>query len=158
MRIVADVPGSGRKHRRPHRFGVFARHIDDPLIQTGRTRSRLQHGFDAQAQRICQRVGHPRCCRVGVGVCGEQGTPGSDQAVYQGAFRRAGRDGVDPAQQQRMMRQQQAVVWNFVDDRRRRIDSDRHRVQRILGVTAHQTDRIPRLRQAAAGRRRRAPR
>ena len=76
---------------------------------------------------------------------GEQRTPGTDQAVHQRALGCAGRDGVDPAQQQRMVCQQQAVVGDFVDDRRRGVDRDGHRVQRIVGVTAHQADRIPRL-------------
>ena len=58
-------------------------------------------------------------------------------------FRCAGRHGVDAAQQQRMVRQQQSVVGDFVDDRRRGVHRDGHRIQHILGITAHQADRIP---------------
>ena len=43
------------------------------------------------------------------------------------------------------MRQQQTAIGNLVDDRRRRVDRDGHRVQRVVGITAHQAHRIPRL-------------
>ncbi len=43
------------------------------------------------------------------------------------------------------MGEQQTGVGNFVDHGRRRVYRDGHRIQRIVGVTAHQANRIPRL-------------
>ena len=44
-----------------------------------------------------------------------------------------------------MVSQQQTTVGNLVHDRRGGIDSDRHRAQHVVRVTAHQANGIPGL-------------
>ncbi len=66
----------------------------------------------------------------------------------QRALGRARGDGVDAAQQQRMMREQQAPVGHLGDDGGGRVDGDRHRLDRLRRVAADQPHRIPVLRQA----------
>ena len=58
VRIVADVTGAGRKYRRLHRSRVLAWDVDDPLVEVGRSGSRLEYSLDVEAEGVSQRVGH----------------------------------------------------------------------------------------------------
>ena len=107
------------------------RHVDHPLVQRGPpdsgdpARPRPQR----RARRPARRTRRGR--RVGVGVRGEQRAPRPDQAVHQRALRRVGGDGVHPAQQQRVVGQQQPAVGHLVDHRGGRVDRDGHRVHHL---------------------------
>ena len=67
--------------------------------------------------------------------------------MQQRSLGRAGGDGVDPAQQQRMVREQQPPLGHLGDDRSGGVDGHRHRLDGLRRVAADQADRIPVLRQ-----------
>ena len=73
--------------------------------------------------------------------------------MQQRAFGGAGRDGVDAAQQQRVMGQQQPAIGYLGDDGGGGVDGDRHRVDVVVRIAADQADRVPVLRQPRRVRR-----
>ena len=91
----------------PQRLGQRADPADADTV--GTTGGRIQHRVDRQPEHLGERIGDPGAGRVGVGVGGEQRCTGTDQPVDQRTLGGAGRDGVHPAQQQRMVGQQQSA-------------------------------------------------
>jgi hypothetical protein len=76
----------------------------------------------------------------------EQRAPRANHLVQQRPLGRAGRDGVDATQQQRMVREQQPAVGYLGDDGGRRIHGDGHGLDGFCRIAADQADRIPVLR------------
>ena len=67
--------------------------------------------------------------------------------MYQCTLGGVGGHRVDPAQQQRMMGQQQAAVGNVLEDRGGGIDGDGHRGDGVVRIPTDQADGVPGLRQ-----------
>lgn len=84
---------------------------------------------------------------------GEQGLSGPNHLVDQGTFGGAGGHRVDTAQQQRVVRKQQTALGHLGNDGGGCVDCDGDRIDRLHGITAHQTHRIPILRQRGRIRR-----
>ncbi len=90
-------------------------------------------------------VGHPGIGMVGVRMGREQGDAVGDKPMDETALGIGGRHGMNPAQEQRMVRHDElgSGLNRLVDHRHHRIDREQHTFDRVVRVTARQTDRIP---------------
>jgi hypothetical protein len=131
---------------RLQRFGL-GQLADSPEPGVRGPLTKGQHAGDPQSQRVSQRIGHSWVGCIGVGVRAEQPDPSAHQPVHQGAFGIVSGHAVHPAQQQRMVGDEQlhVLLQRLGDGLGDRIDGHQHPLHRLGRVPTDQPHRIPTL-------------
>ena len=119
-------------------------------MSSGSAGSGLQRSQVGEAEGRRQRVGDARVGDVGVGVRDVQRDTGPHERGDGAALGVRGGDGVHPAQQQRVVRDQQVRTPRdrLVDDGLHRVDREQHPAYRLVRVAHDQPDGVPVLRPA----------
>ncbi len=111
-------------------------------------RGGLQNRLDGQPERVRQRIGHTWRRRVGVGVRGEQRTPRTDQAVHQAHPWRCSAATVStPRSSSGWCASSRPPSGTASTTAAVASTAMVTELSGVVGVTADQTDRIPRLRE-----------
>ena len=105
VRVVADVPRTGLEQRGTQRLGGRGGHEHHPFVQRGTDRGGVEHVFDHQSHGFGQSIGNSRPGGVSIGVRREERPAAADQPMDQRPLGRAGGDGVDAPEQQRVVRE-----------------------------------------------------
>ena len=125
-----------------HRGGELAdtAGADGRIVRRGCQRT----GVD-EAERVCERVTDPRGGAVGVGVRGVQRDAVRYESVHDPALVADGGDRMHPAQEQRMVGDDEVRLLDqcLVDDGKDRVDGEQDPPDGRVGVAAGQADGIP---------------
>ena len=141
--VVPDPPGPGLGQRAPDPVGVGLRDVHGQLVQ--RVPLGAQRPDVRQAEGRGQRVRHPGIGPVGVGVRGEQRAPGPGQRRQRAPLRRRLGEPVHPAQEQRVVHDQQVGpprgrLPGHLDGG---VDREQHLPDRLRRVAVHEAHRVP---------------